>query len=58
MKEKTSEEVQKYENQKKEVEQEKEKKKEKKTESGKIKVKQKMKKIYEVFFPSNLVRVI
>ena len=55
MKEKTSEEVQKYENQKKEVGQEKEKKK---TESGKIKVKQKMKKIYEVFFPSNLVRVI
>ena len=48
MKENTLEEAQKYETQKKKVEQEKEK----------IKGKKKMKKIYEVFFPSNLVRVI
>ena len=53
MKEKTLEEVQKYEKQKKEVKQE----KEKETEKGKIKVK-KIEKICEVLFPFNVVRVI
>ena len=57
MKEKTLEEVQKYEKQKKEAEQEKGKRK-KETEKGKIVKLKKMKKICEGFFPSNLEWVI
>ena len=44
--------MQKYEKQKREVKQEKE------TEKGKKKLKKNKKKICEVFYPSNLVRVI